>query len=177
MNVTSDSNNVYSCTQASYKSCKREAFQIQLFSKNSYLDNPSVLYLSPISVSQNILVTSIQTCAGDNAIISSVFKIATETLDSDFPGCQLQKFQEDDILATFLGAIVLPSFSRNLQNTERYAALTWTGTLAGTLLKPMCEGGAVGLDSLWYQTEAKILLAEKTTVLRNWANILYEYFK
>ena len=72
---------------------------------------------------------------------------------------------------------MLPSFSRNLQNTERYAALTWTGTLAGTLLKPMCEGGAVGLDSLWYQTEAKILLAEKTTVLRNWANILYEYFK
>ena len=41
-------------------------------------------------------------------IISSVLKIVTETLDSDFLGCQLEKFQEEDILATFLHALVLP---------------------------------------------------------------------
>lgn len=48
---------------------------------------------------------------------------------------------------------------------------------AGALLRSKGGRGAVGLPSVWYQAGAKRLLAGKTTVLRNHANILQEHFK
>lgn len=183
MNSTSDSNNVYLHTQAALKSCREETFQIQLFANTFIQGNLPVLDLSPITISQSTLVTFRSICIRDNAIISSVYKTASQTFDLDILDCQLEKFQEDGILATLLGAMVLPCLSGNdppfslsghFQNTERHAALTWRGpSKLGLFLR------STGLqDFILFGTRQKARYCwQRRRLLRNWAQILHEYFK
>ena len=53
-----------------------------------------------------------------------LFEHGIERADSDSLSCQLEKLQDAGILATLQGAMVLPSVSGKLQNTERHAVLT-----------------------------------------------------
>lgn len=53
-----------------------------------------------------------------------LFEHGIETADSDSLGCQLEKLQDAGILATLQGAMVFPSVSGKLHNTERHAVVT-----------------------------------------------------